>query len=64
MPGGALSYWRPVSEMLAKSTAARVRLDAMKTAAVMVPSVLPPMILGLFCYRYFGQMAVSGNVKG
>lgn len=33
------------------------------TAAAMVLSVLPPMVLGLFSYRFLGQMALSSAVK-
>jgi multiple sugar transport system permease protein len=33
------------------------------TAAAMVLSVLPPMLLGLFCYRFLGRAVVSGAIK-
>jgi multiple sugar transport system permease protein len=34
------------------------------TAAAMVLSVLPPMLLGLLCYRFLGRAVLSGIVKG
>ncbi len=34
------------------------------TAAAMVLSVLPPILLGFFCYRFLGRAVLSGVVKG
>ncbi|MGH6644974.1 MAG: carbohydrate ABC transporter permease, partial [Bradyrhizobium sp.] len=33
-------------------------------AAVMILSILPPLVLSLFAYRYIGRSLTAGAVKG